>query len=170
MARCVLLRGNSGSGKSTVARLLQRRLGRGTLMIPQDMVRREMLYARDGAGTPTVALMIELARWGAANCESVIVEGILDAEVYAPLFDALRETFDPLLAFYYDLPFEETLRRHATKPNHADFGEADMRRWWKERDLAPGLSEEILTADVSAEAAVEQILKQLDESARARGQ
>ena len=37
--KLIILRGNSGSGKSSVARELQHRFGRGTLMIPQDEVR-----------------------------------------------------------------------------------------------------------------------------------
>lgn len=49
--KLVILRGNSGSGKSSVARALQRKIGRNTLLIPQDTVRREMLWVRDGADT-----------------------------------------------------------------------------------------------------------------------
>ena len=30
---------------------------------------------------------------------------------------------------------EETLRRHATKPNRDDFGEEDLCRWWMGKDL-----------------------------------
>lgn len=53
-----------------------------------------------------------------------------------PLFDmAIQEYGKDIFAFYYDLPFEETLRRHAAKPNRADFGEEDMRRWWNEKDF-----------------------------------
>lgn len=157
MAKAILLRGNSGSGKSTVARLLQRKFGRGTLMIPQDVVRRELLWSRDGAGNPAIALMCEMARWGARSSEVVIVEGILDAEVYAPLFRTLTEEFDRVFAYYYDIPFEETLKRHETKPNRADFGKEDMRRWWKEKDFIEWLPEKVFGADVSVDEAVERI-------------
>ena len=45
MSKLILLRGNSGSGKTTVARALQRKFGRNTLLLSQDTVRREMLWA-----------------------------------------------------------------------------------------------------------------------------
>ncbi|MDO5517655.1 MAG: GNAT family N-acetyltransferase [Clostridium sp.] len=47
-SKIIMLRGNSGSGKSTAAKTLQKKLGRGTLLISQDVVRREMLYVNDG--------------------------------------------------------------------------------------------------------------------------
>lgn len=48
MKKLILLRGNSGSGKSTTARTLQQKFGHGTMLISRDVVRREMLYIRDG--------------------------------------------------------------------------------------------------------------------------
>ncbi|MCI9433104.1 MAG: AAA family ATPase, partial [Oscillospiraceae bacterium] len=56
MSKLIILRGNSGSGKSSAAKALQRELGRNTLMISQDTVRREMLWARDGEDTPAIPL------------------------------------------------------------------------------------------------------------------
>jgi predicted kinase len=42
--RLVVLRGNSGSGKSTVARTLREAHGRGLAWIPQDIVRRTIVW------------------------------------------------------------------------------------------------------------------------------
>ena len=36
MGKLIILRGNSGSGKTTVARALQRKFGRNTLLLSQD--------------------------------------------------------------------------------------------------------------------------------------
>ena len=38
-----MLRGNSGSGKTTVAKGLQELFGRGTMVLSQDMIRRKVL-------------------------------------------------------------------------------------------------------------------------------
>ena len=43
MPKLIILRGNSGSGKTTVAKVLQTRYGRKTMRISQDAVRRDML-------------------------------------------------------------------------------------------------------------------------------
>ena len=39
------------------------------------------------------------------------------------------------LIYYFDISFEETVRRHATKPNAHEFGESEMRQWWKDQDV-----------------------------------
>lgn len=57
MATLILLRGNSGSGKSSVAKELQRKIGRNTLVISQDIVRREMLWAHDGKDAAALPLL-----------------------------------------------------------------------------------------------------------------
>ena len=44
MSKLIILRGNSGSGKTTVARALQRKFGRNTMVISQDIIRRDMLW------------------------------------------------------------------------------------------------------------------------------
>lgn len=158
MAKLIILRGNSGSGKTSVSKALQKRFGRNTMMISQDMVRREMLWVKDGADTKALPLLISLLEYGRKNSEITILEGILDSECYRPLFQkAVEEYGTNIFAFYYDLPFEETLLRHATKPNKDQFGEEDMRRWWKEKDIIGIIPERILTRDISFSDTVELI-------------
>lgn len=149
-SKLIMIRGNSGSGKTTTAKALQQKLGRNTMIISQDMVRREILWVNDGFDTPALPLLKEMLLYGHAHCPAVILEGIMKAEWYQPLFTLARETFgDQIYAYYFDLPFEETLRRHAMREKAKEFGEAAMRRWWNEKDFLPDISERILSADLS---------------------
>jgi len=155
MSKLIMIRGNSGSGKTTVSRELQKRFGRNTMLISQDMIRLQMLNAKDVEALP---LIISLLQYGRQNSNITILEGILDSEVYMPLFEmAIKEYGTNIFAFYYDLPFEETLRRHSTKPNKAEFGEADMRRWWKEKDYINVIPEQVITPNISIADTVDMI-------------
>ena len=157
MPKLIIVRGNSGSGKTSLAKALQKKFGRNTMLISQDMVRIQMLNAKDVQALP---LLIKLLQYGRQNSEITILEGILDSEYYTPLFQtALEEYGSNIFAFYYDLPFEETLLRHNTKPNKAEFGDQDMRRWWKEKDYIGIIPEKIITKDMSLEDTVELLEK-----------
>ena len=57
MKKLVILRGNSGSGKTTVARALQRKIGFNTMLISQDEIRRNMLWVKDGIDTKALPLI-----------------------------------------------------------------------------------------------------------------
>lgn len=158
--KLILIRGNSGSGKSSAAKALQHKIGRNTLLIPQDIVRREMLWAHDGNNTAALPLLISLLEYGYSHSEITILEGILNAEWYKPLFEEAVRIFGQqnIYAYYYDLPFAETLKRHQTKSNKFDFGEEDMRRWWKEKDYIGFIKEKTLTEEMTLEETVELIL------------
>ena len=162
MSTLIILRGNSGSGKSSVAKALQKKIGRNTLMIPQDAVRREMLYVRDGKDTEAIPLLINLLHYGNTHCEYVILEGILYADWYRPLFESAIKLFNNrIFAYYYDIPFEETLKRHETKDAKFEFGETEMRRWWREKDFIGIIPEKTFTADISLESAVDIIYQDI---------
>lgn len=155
MPKLIILRGNSGSGKTTVAKALQEKFGRNTMLLSHDMVRMEILHAKDAEALPLLMLLLRYSR---QNSNITILEGILPVEVYMPLFEmAVKEYGEDIFAFYYDLPFEETLRRHATKPNRADFGEQDMRRWWNEKDFIPIIPEKTITKDFSVSDTIDMI-------------
>lgn len=47
------------------------------------------------------------------------------------------------------VPFEETLRRHATKPEATEYGEGAMRGWYRELDLLSGAIERVIPAESS---------------------
>ena len=85
-AKIIILRGNSGSGKTTVAKKLQKCLGGGTLVISQDVVRREMLMVKDGPENKAIFLLSEMVKFGKENCKYVILEGILNSNWYEELF------------------------------------------------------------------------------------
>ncbi|MCX8129408.1 MAG: kinase [Clostridia bacterium] len=156
-AKLIILRGNSGSGKSTTAKMLQRKFGRGTLVIPQDTIRREMLWVKDEKGTKAIPLLIGLAKYGKQNCNIVIVEGILYSDLYMELFEMLKLEFNNIYAYYYDITFEETLIRHQTKLNRNQFGENEMKRWWRERDYIGIIPEKSITNELSLEEIVQMI-------------
>lgn len=73
MGKLIILRGNSGSGKTTVAKALQKKLGRNTMLISQDEVRRNMLWVDDGIDTKALPLMAELLRYGREHSEFSIL-------------------------------------------------------------------------------------------------
>ncbi|MBP5462147.1 MAG: AAA family ATPase [Lachnospiraceae bacterium] len=62
MHKLIMLRGNSGSGKTTVAKELQKLFGRGTMVLSQDMIRREVLKERDGIDPPALPLIKQMLR------------------------------------------------------------------------------------------------------------
>lgn len=158
MQKLIILRGNSGSGKTTIAKELQKMFGRNTMLISQDMIRREMLRVNDGENTLAVPLMKELLMYGNEHSEIVILEGIMNADWYRSLFELAIQLYDTrVYAYYFDLPFEETLKRHQTKPNCNDFGEKEMRRWWREKDFSDVLNEISITSDKDKESIVSEI-------------
>lgn len=162
MSKLIIIRGNSGSGKSSLAKALQKKIGRNTMVISQDVVRRDMLWVRDGIGTEALPLLINLLQYGKRNSEVVILEGILYSNYYKKLFEAAKKEFGAeIYAYYYDLPFEETLLRHQTKQNRFDFGESDMRRWWREKDYIGHIPEKIITKEMRLEDTAEMIYQEV---------
>lgn len=141
----VLLRGNSGSGKSTIAREVRAQLGRGVAWVEQDYIRRIVLRERDVPDGVNIGLIAQTVRYALAHGFDVLLEGILDAGRYAPMLRELAAGHGgPVLHYYLDVSFAETLRRHAGRPQAAEFGEAEMRRWYVEGDLLPHVAETII--------------------------
>ena len=158
MHKLIMLRGNSGSGKTTVAKGLQDHFGRGTMVLSQDMIRREVLKERDGINPPALPLIKQMLRYGSENCEVVILEGIFIADWYRELFEeAIKMYGSDIYAYYFDIPFEETLRRHQTRTKAAEFGADEMREWWKEKDFLDMIKETIITEDKSKDEIVNEI-------------
>lgn len=67
MGKLIILRGNSGSGKTTVAKELQKKFGYNTMLISQDEIRRNILWVKDGIDTKALPLMIELLKYVLSN-------------------------------------------------------------------------------------------------------
>ena len=158
MKKIIILRGNSGSGKTTVAKELQNRFGSNTMLISQDMIRRDILKAKDGENSLAIPLMKELLIYGNTHSNVVILDGIMYADWYKPLFELAVQLYDTnIYAYYFDLPFEETLKRHQTKPNCHEFGEEAMRGWWREKDFSDILDEVSITSEKDVESIVRDI-------------
>ncbi len=148
--KLIILRGNSGSGKTTTAKALQEKFGHGTMLISQDVVRREMLFVKDGPDTEAIKLLNELVLYGKKHCNIVILEGILNSRWYRKLFENLHNEFgNQIFAYYFNIPFEETLNRHKQKPNAHEFGEKEMRKWWNEKDLIGTIPEVCIHKELS---------------------
>ena len=162
MAKLVIIRGNSGSGKSSLAKKLQAHYGRGTLLIAQDTVRRDMLKEKVEPGNLSIDLTESLARFGYEHDLLVLVEGFYETDIYGEMLERLRNLFNSqTLAYYYDLTFEETVRRHHTRAKQEEFTPADMRRWWKDRDFLGWEEESFFRNEESLEAAFERIVQDL---------
>jgi predicted kinase len=134
----VLVRGNSGSGKTSVAREVRRRHGRGCALIEQDYLRRIVLRERDDPSSLNVApgFIVHSVAYALDHGYHVILEGILYSPRYGGLLhDLLDRHAGRSHVFYLDVSYEETVRRHAMRPQAADFTPEEMRSWYAPRDL-----------------------------------
>jgi hypothetical protein len=155
----IVLRGNSGSGKSAVATAVRERAGRGLAIVRQDVVRREILWEKDRPEAVNIGLIDAMVRYTLDHGYHVILEGILNVGHYGSMLNRLMCDYPGRSSFYYwDVPFEETLRRHSMKPVAGEFGEPEMRSWFVPQDFLPFVTEHVFDETVSLEAAVEVIL------------
>ncbi|WP_250033704.1 AAA family ATPase [Paractinoplanes maris] len=155
----VIIRGNSGSGKSTVAREIRRRYGRGVALIEQDYLRREVLREHGSDSSPTVAPGFITTVSGAALEAGyhVVLEGILHTGQYGtPLRELIAGHPGPSYVFWMDVGFDETLRRHAGRPDLAHVTPEMMRAWYAELDLLGVPGEQVVdeTSNVEDTAAM----------------
>ncbi|MGK5682846.1 AAA family ATPase [Actinoplanes sp. URMC 104] len=134
----VIVRGNSGSGKTTTAREVRRRYGRGCALLEQDYLRRTMLREHDSGSPEAVAPAFVAATASTALSFGyhVVLEGILHSARYG---EALRRLVDahpgPAHVFYLDVSYDETVRRHATRDEPIPVTAGQMLRWYTPRDL-----------------------------------
>ena len=161
--KIIILRGNCACGKSTTALALRERLGRGAFLIPQDTVRRDMLWVKDVPNNPTVELLTKMVEFGNQNCEYTILDGILYSDIYDSLFHRICELYkDRIFAYYLVAPFDLTVKRQKQRPIHNAFGETEMKRWWRENDLLKVIKEKVInTETVDTETIVKIILKDI---------
>jgi hypothetical protein len=121
--RLIVLRGNSGSGKSSVAKALVAACGRGVAWVGQDLIR------------------------------------LLTAGHYESMLARLRDDHGRHSYFYYlDVSLSETIRRHATRPEAAEFGPDELRDWYQPVDVLRSVTERVLPETSTLGATVDVIL------------
>jgi predicted kinase len=154
--RLIILRGNSGSGKTTIARRLQRGHGRGCALVEQDYLRRIVLRERDRPGGLAVGLIEQTVRYALDGGYHVVLEGILHRAKYgAMLHELITAHMGPTTVGYLDVSLDETLRRHSIRPQAAEFTPEQMRGWYQHRDLLGVPGELVLGEDTSEDEAVQ---------------
>ncbi|MER5355871.1 kinase [Kitasatospora sp. NPDC002551] len=155
----VVVRGPSGAGKSSTAARIRSAYGRGLAIVGQDQLRREVLRERDVAGGANIPLIGLVARHALDSGFHTVVEGILDADRYgAMLTDLVAAHRGRSFLYFLDVGFDETVRRHATRPLSAEVSAEQMADWYRPLDLLPGGIEHVIGEDSTLEATVARIL------------
>ena len=158
----IVLRGNSGSGKTTVAEALQLRLGWPTAVLGQDHFRRVVYAEREGRTRPTGMAHAALLEAAAAHClaqgQHLVLEGIFNAQRYGAVLERIAAFAEDARFFAFDLPFEETVRRHAGRPQASAFAPDEMRGWYHGWNPLPFVEEHRIGADETVPAIVGRIL------------
>ncbi|MFJ2864153.1 AAA family ATPase [Kitasatospora sp. NPDC087314] len=141
----VVVRGPSGAGKSSTAARLRAAYGRGIAVVGQDVLRRTVLRERDVAGGENIGLIDLVARHALDHGFHVVVEDILAADRYGRMLARLAaEHRGRSFLYYLDVDFDETVRRHATRPLAAEVSPEQMAGWYRARDYLPGGLERVI--------------------------
>jgi deoxyadenosine/deoxycytidine kinase len=157
----IVLRGNSGSGKSSVSHALRDAYGRGLAWVSQDLIRRIILKEREAPGGVNIGLIDQVARYCLDHGQQVMLDGILYADRYEQTLAGLNRDHLGSSHFYYlDVSLDETLRRHATRPQATEFGPEEMRGWYCQRDLLSSIHERVIPETSTLEQTVKLILEE----------
>lgn len=162
-SKLIVLRGNSGSGKSTVAKLLKERLKeRKFALVEQDYLRRNILGVKDKKDGPQQKLIYNVVKYCLKEeYEIVLLEGILTFSIYEDLLKKIEKLCPNNFFYYFKLSLDETLKRHNTKSE--DFKQAipqdKIKSWYLENDLTNFASEKIISEEKLQNEIVDYIIK-----------
>ncbi len=160
----IVIRGNSGSGKSTTAKLLrdtalQNGSKRKIALVEQDYLRRIVLKEKETEGTNNIDLIFQTVSFALDRGYAVILEGILYSERYKEMLLKLTKLSSDNYFYYFDVSLPETLKRHSFKPNAHEFGEKEMKKWYKSHDVLGFENEKVIGEHVGQQQIVDAILE-----------
>lgn len=164
MTKIIVLRGNSGSGKSTITKNLKTRLNKKVLILEQDLFRHEFIIlppSKDGdkgINDLAIEMILLILKWAKGKFDYIILDGIYSNNRYTVMFEEIVKMFKDIYAYYFDLPFEETAKRHLTRAKSQIFTVEEMRGWLKPNNKSTVLNETILTKDMTIEQILDIIL------------
>ncbi|MEV1004902.1 kinase [Nonomuraea sp. NPDC050202] len=162
-ATLVILRGNSASGKTTIAKAVQARLGRGVVArIGQDQLRRDILKEWDVPGGIAPDFICHMASYLLDKMPVVLVEGIMASARYKAALQRLIDQHPGrALVYWLDVEFAETLHRHATRPQAAEFTPEDMAGWYVQDDWLGLPGEALIPQESSLEETIQRICRDI---------
>jgi hypothetical protein len=118
-----------------------------------------VLREHDVAGATNIGLIGQLVRYALDHEYDVVLEGILHAGRYSDMLRALRnDHVGKTLHYYFDVSFDETTRRHATRPQASEFGVDAMLEWYRPGDYLPFVAETIIPQTWSIDETTKRIL------------
>ncbi len=160
MSKLIIIRGQSGSGKSTVAKAVREQLTGKIALVEQDYLRRHVLGERGKGGDDNAELIKLTTRFALENNYTVILEGIMPSQYYGTMLLGLMEEYTDSCAYYIDVSLEETLIRHQSKPNKDEFGEKEMTEWYCAKDYLNCKNEVIVPEIMTKQEIVDLILQE----------
>ncbi|MFJ2551641.1 AAA family ATPase [Microbacterium sp. NPDC087591] len=131
--RLIILRGDSGSGKTTTAAALRPLLRPKTAVIHQDYFRRELLAGgeKESRSADAAALVDAAARQSLDLGYDVILDGVFNLRDYASRLEQLWRDHRGVTRIYqFDVGYEETVRRHEGRELRHAFTAEQMREWF----------------------------------------
>jgi predicted kinase len=133
MSKLIILRGNSGSGKSTVAELIAKDASTKIAIIDADYYRVNMLFPKPIDKDDLAALMYQDVLYCLEHGYTVIWDSIFYAndrnKEYLGNFIIKTHPKDNYI-FNFDISFEETVRRHKQRNKSSDFTDEEMKGWY----------------------------------------
>ena len=113
--KLIIIRGNPASGKSTVARIVQKKAVAPIAIVEQDYFRHDLFGNRWGdaeyhaRSATMIAMTLQLLRSGV----TVILDGALPSKWFIDVLTTIqKEWHGDIAAFCYVLSLDETIRRH----------------------------------------------------------
>ena len=144
----IVVRGPSGAGKSSVVEGVRAAYGRGVAWIEQDHIRRMIFQEDQEPDGANIAAIGQLAELALSRGFHTVVEGILPTVRYGEMLRELVKRH-PACVYFLDIPFDETVRRHATRAKASAFDADAMREWYRGHDPL-GVPGEVIIAESSS--------------------
>jgi len=162
-AKLIVLRGNSGSGKTTIARRLKAELFYNVMVIGWDTLRIDIFNRFDYINRNKYIFdtLSSLSEYGRKNNFTVIIEGIYPSNQYKSVLTEICKNFPESHFYYFDISFEETLRRHNTK-NQTEFGVEELRKWHIEGDSMNIANEKLINEEMDEDDIIAMIINDVE--------
>lgn len=160
MAKLIILRGPSASGKSTVAKEIQKR-HKNVAVVEQDHI--NLHYYKIADREETSAARHEITKQSILTSlrhgHDVIAEGIYGGSWIATFKEIMIEHPEENHVFYFDISLDETVRRHAGRDKAKIFSAEQMSKWYNLAEKFGHVEEVIITEDMSKDKILELVEK-----------